>query len=116
MLTGETLEQALKKLVATKQQGTGYRIIPAQFHLTALSAIGALQRGGRYNPRGRLEAIYLSDTPITALQEVEAVAITSAGLIGLRTNPKTILSVDSKYTSKVEAKEGPRQNREHVER
>jgi RES domain-containing protein len=94
MLAGEALARALAKLPTHSFKGTAYRIIPAQYHVSALSGIGSLTRGGRYNPRGKLEALYLAEDPITALQEVEAVRLTSAGLIAAKSSPKTLLSVE----------------------
>jgi RES domain-containing protein len=94
MLQGDALEAALTRLPTQSAEGTAYRVIPAQYHLTALSSVGSLQHGGRYNPRGQLEALYLSDSPITALQEIDAIQQTSSRLIGRKTGPKTLLSVD----------------------
>ncbi len=94
MLEGDALLGALARVPVRPARGVSYRVIPARFHLTALSAIGAYQRGGRYNPRGRLEALYLSESPIVALQEVEAVRGTATQLVGLTFSPKTLLSVE----------------------
>ncbi len=94
MLQGDALEAALTQLPIRSAEGTAYRVIPAQYHLTALSAVGSLRHGGRYNPRDQLEALYLSDSPITALQEIDAIQQTSSRLIGRKTGPKTLLSVD----------------------
>ena len=93
MLSGDALRQALADLPIQPQQGTAYRVIPAQYHLTALSGIGALKHGGRYNPKEQLEALYLSENLVVALQEVNALKQTDRGLVGLATNPKTLLSV-----------------------
>ena len=77
MLREEALKAALDRVPIIAAEGTAYRVIPARHYLTALSSIGSFQRGGRYNPRGRLEALYLSESPITALQEVDAIQQTS---------------------------------------
>ena len=94
MLEGRALQDALSRVEVHPARGVSYRSIPAQYHLTALSAVGALQRGGRYNPRGQLEALYLSESPIVALQEVEAVQGTAPRLVGVTFSPKTLLSVE----------------------
>lgn len=94
MLQGDAQRAALAQAPVGPAQGVAYRVIPARYHLTALAAVGAFQRGGRYNPHGRLEALYLSESPIVALQEVEAVQQTSGQLIGLTFSPKTLLSVE----------------------
>ena len=93
MLSGRELGAALERLPGRPAAGTAYRVIPARFYLTALSAVGARQRGGRYNPKGQLEALYLSESPVVALQEVEALQRTSRELVGLTFSPKTLLSV-----------------------
>lgn len=93
MLDQSELEDALARLPLVPAEGVAYRVIPARHYLTALSAIGSLQRGGRYNPRGKLEALYLSDNPVTALHEVEAIQQTSSHLVGRTFSPKTVLSV-----------------------
>lgn len=98
MLEGDAVAWTLAQVEVRPAQGVSYRVIPARFHLTALSAIGALQRGGRYNPRGQLEALYLSESPIVALQEVEAVQGTTTQLVGLTFSPKTLLSVEYTLT------------------
>jgi RES domain-containing protein len=63
MLAGEALARALAELPSHSFKGTVYRIIPAQYPVSALSGIGALKTGGRYNPRGKLEALYLAEDP-----------------------------------------------------
>lgn len=94
MLKGESLLRALASLPTQHLTGTAYRIIPAQYYLTALSSIGAFKQGGRYNPRGKLEALYLAEDPLTALQEVEAIKFTNAGLFSAKSSPKTLLSIE----------------------
>lgn len=93
MRAGPELADALARLPGRPDAGTAYRAIPARFYLTALSAVGSRQRGGRYNPKGQLEALYLSESPVVALQEVEALQRTSRELVGLTFSPKTLLSV-----------------------
>lgn len=73
MLEGQALKDALSTLEVEEAQGVAFRVIPAQYPVTALFGIGSLKRGGRFNPKGLLEALHLSESPVTALQEVEAI-------------------------------------------
>jgi hypothetical protein len=45
MLAGEALARALAELSIHSFKGTAYRIIPAQYHVSALSGIGSLTMG-----------------------------------------------------------------------
>ena len=62
--------------------------------MTALSSIGSLRTGGRYNVRGRFEALYLASSPVTALREVEVLVETADGLRGVKGPPRILLSVE----------------------
>ncbi|CAN5796649.1 hypothetical protein BH24DEI2_BH24DEI2_03160 [soil metagenome] len=75
--------------------GVAYRLIHARYAATALSSIGSLRTGGRYNPRGAFEVLYLADSPVTALQEVEALVRTRAGLFPVKGPPRILLSVEA---------------------
>lgn len=57
MLSDRELGAALARLPGRPATWTAYRVIPACFYPTALSTVGSCQRGGRYNPRGQLEAL-----------------------------------------------------------
>jgi RES domain-containing protein len=94
MLAGEALENALKDLIPTPWTGVAYRLIPAQFAGTALSSIGSFKRGGRYNPREAFEALYLADTPLTALQEINLIKVTDAAILSAKSSPRLLLSVE----------------------
>ena len=94
MLAGQALEDALASLPTTPWTGTAYRLIPVQFAETALSSIGSFRRGGRYNPKGAFEALYLADTPLTALQEVNLIKVTDAAILGVKSSPRLLLSVE----------------------
>lgn len=74
--------------------GVTYRLIHARYAETALSSIGSLQTGGRYNPRGGFEVLYLADSPVTALQEVEALVKTRSGLFPIKGPPRILISVE----------------------
>ena len=94
MLSGSALEQTLATLALTPWTGVAYRLIPAQFAGTALSSIGSLRRGGRYNPQAMFEALYLADTPFTALQEIKVVRVTDAAILSAKSAPRLLLSVE----------------------
>lgn len=94
MLGGAALEEALQNLTPNPWTGVAYRLIPAQYAGTALSSIGSFRRGGRYNPRGAFEALYLADTPLTALQEINLVRVTDAAILSAKSAPRLLLSVE----------------------
>ena len=94
MLGGKALEQALQNLTPAPWTGVTYRLIPAQYAGTALSSIGSFRRGGRYNPREVFEALYLADTPLTALQEIDLVRVTDAAILSTKSAPRLLLSVE----------------------
>lgn len=94
MLSGTALEQALTNLTLGPWIGVAYRLIPAQFAGTALSSIGSSKRGGRYNPRETFEALYLADTPLTALQEINLIKVTDEAILSAKSSPRLLLSVE----------------------
>lgn len=96
MLTGEELSEALASLPVQQETGVVYRIIHAKYAGSALSSIGSLKFGGRYNPPQAFEALYLASDPVTALQEVNAIIQTESGLLGVKGPPRILLSVDYK--------------------
>lgn len=96
MLIGSELTQALASLSVQAETEVAYRIIHAKYAGSALSSIGSLKFGGRYNPQQTFEALYLASDPVTALQEVNAVVQTESGLLGVKGPPRILLSVDYK--------------------
>jgi RES domain-containing protein len=101
MLTRETLINELKRLTPNIEKGFVFRIIDIKYQTTALSAIGSLKSGGRYNigesfSEQQFSALYASDSPITALQEREILLNSGSGLIPNLTPPYLLLSL--KYT------------------
>jgi RES domain-containing protein len=94
VLPADRLAAAAARVPARPLEGVAFRLIHARFATTALSAIGSLRRGGRYNAPGAFEALYLADSPMTALQEVEALVRTEAGLLGVKGPPRILLSVE----------------------
>ncbi|MFY9781573.1 MAG: RES family NAD+ phosphorylase [Candidatus Baltobacteraceae bacterium] len=67
-----TLTAALERIAPSAFSGYTYRIIDDEFRTDPLSGIGSVIRGGRYNAPRRFEALYSSDSRITALYEIAA--------------------------------------------
>lgn len=94
MLSGQALDTALSLLPTSPLVGVAFRAISVQYASSALSAIGSLKRGGRYNTANEFEVLYISESQVTALQEVGSIVQTSQGLISLRAQSRTILTID----------------------
>ena len=90
----EKLALALRNLQPTSLTQTFFRIIHAKYAATALSAAGSYRFGGRYNPAGAFEVLYLAENPVTALEEVEALLRTNDDLRGVKGPPRIVLSVE----------------------
>jgi RES domain-containing protein len=67
-----TLTTALQIIAPSEFHGYAYRIIDDEFRTDPLSGIGSVIKGGRYNAPGIFEALYSSDSRITALYEIDA--------------------------------------------
>jgi RES domain-containing protein len=102
MLRRDALVAAVQRLPTQPLEGVAFRLILARYAATALSSIGALRTGGRYNVRGRFEALYLASSPVTALREVEALVETADGLRGVQGPPRILLSVDYRLQAVVD--------------
>src|ERR671935_2746166 len=94
MLRRDALARAAQRLPTKPLEGVAFRLILARYAATALSSIGSLRTGGRYNVRGRFEALYLASSPVTALREVEVLVETADGLRGVKGPPRILLSVE----------------------
>jgi hypothetical protein len=98
---------SIKKLIPVLEQvrlstlsGFTFRVIANRSRASPLSAIGALQRGGRYNPPREFTALYTADSQFTALCEVEALFLDDAGeLRGVPRNPDLILTLECSVLS-----------------
>ena len=76
-----------------------YRVIAERWRDSPLSAIGAFERGGRYNAPRTFPVLYSADSPVTALQEVEALFETLDGrLQGVPRDPEIVLTVECRIT------------------
>lgn len=93
------LEKAFSSLPTQTLRQTFFRVIHAKYAATALSAVGSFRFGGRYNPAGQFEALYLADSPVTALEEVVALLRTNNQLQGVKGPPRILLSVDCDLSS-----------------
>jgi RES domain-containing protein len=68
----EMFESVFRKALETAQpfEATTYRAVQDKYRQTPLSAVGSIRVGGRYNPKGVFEALYLAESPEIALGEV----------------------------------------------
>ncbi len=103
----DALVVAVQRLPTSPCQGVAFRLILARYATTALSSIGSLRTGGRYNMPGRFEALYLATSPLTALLEVEALVQTVEGLRGIKGPPRILLSVDYRLQAVADLTELP---------
>jgi RES domain-containing protein len=72
-----------------------YRVIADRWRDTPLSAIGAFERGGRYNAPHTFSVLYTADSQMTALLETEALFTTADGqLRGAPRDPDLILTLE----------------------
>ena len=94
MYPKKELASALLELQPAPLEQTFFRVIHAKYATTALSAVGSYRFGGRYNPAGAFEVLYLADNPVTALEEVEALLRTNDDLRGVKGPPRIVLSVE----------------------
>lgn len=88
------LEDVFDQLARRPLKQTFFKVIHAKYAATALSAVGSYRFGGRYNPAGSFEVLYLADSPVTALEEVEALLRSGEGLRGVKGPPRILLSVE----------------------
>lgn len=74
-------------------EGIAFRAVQEKYRESPLSAVGSIRVGGRYNPKGMFEALYLAETAQSALSEV-AFGITSGGkFINAPHSPYVVLSI-----------------------
>ena len=99
------LENVFEKLLTQPLDQTFFRVIHAKYAATALSAVGSYRFGGRYNSAGSFEVLYLAASPVTALEEVEALLRSGEGLQGVKGPPRILLSVECRLQAVVELTE-----------
>jgi RES domain-containing protein len=72
-----------------------FRVIPDRWRTSPLSALGALERGGRFNAPDAFSVLYTADSQLTALREVEALFVDTDGrLRGVPRNPDLLLTLE----------------------
>ena len=72
-----------------------FRVIADRWRETPMSAIGAFERGGRYNAPRTFPLLYTADSQLTALLETEALFTTADGrLRGTARDPDLILTLE----------------------
>jgi RES domain-containing protein len=63
--------------------GIVWRAIGTRFLGSALASAGSRERGGRFNPPGRFETLYVALSPDTALAERDGILLPTAGIRAL---------------------------------
>lgn len=72
-----------------------YRVIAERWRDSPLSAIGAFERGGRYNAPHTFPVLYSAGSPVTALREAEGLFMTADGqLQGVPRDPELVLTLE----------------------
>lgn len=72
------LLERVAQLEPFTRSGTAFRAVNLRYVNTPLSALGSVMAGGRYNPKGGFEVLYLAENAGTTLREV-AFAASSGG-------------------------------------
>ena len=90
----ERIIQVLERASLVPYADFSYRVIADQWRDSPLSAIGAVQRGGRYNAPYAFPVLYSADSQMTALLEAEALFTTPDGqLQGVPRDPDLLLTI-----------------------
>ncbi len=91
----ERLKTVLHTAPLVTYSGYTYRVIEDRWRNDPLSAIGALQSGGRYNAPGTFSLLYTANSRITAFKETQALFDTGDGqLRDVPRNPELVLTLD----------------------
>jgi len=91
----ERLIPVLERAPLISYPGFSYRVIADKWRDSPLSAIGAVQRGGRYNAPHTFPVLYSADSQLTALLEGEVLFTTADGqLQGVPRDPDLILTIE----------------------
>lgn len=93
MLTGGQRNIALSSLPVVPAVGIASRTVKLKYSNCALSLIGSLKSGGRYNSKNAFEVLYLADSLVTALLEVKAMVSVGTQLITIPGSPRAIFSI-----------------------
>ena len=76
--------------------GTAFRAVNLRYLDTPLSAVGSIKTGGRYNPKGAFEVLYLAENATTTLVEVEFAASSGGRFEAQPKDPYVVFSVQFK--------------------
>lgn len=91
----EKIITVLERAPLTPYTEPSYRVIADRWRDNPLSAIGAFERGGRYNAPRTFPMLYTANTQMTALLEAEALFTTADGqLRGAPRDPDLILTLE----------------------
>jgi len=97
--SAERLLRALENAPVHPFSGFVYRVIAERHRDSALSTIGSIRSGGRYNAPNTFPVLYCADSQITSLLEVEALFATADGqLKGAARDPDLVLSLRCELT------------------
>lgn len=91
----ERLKTVLNAAPLVCYSGYSYRVIEDHWRRDPLSAIGALQNGGRYNAPGAFFLLYTANSRVTALKEIQALFDSTDGqLQDVPRNPELVLTLE----------------------
>jgi len=91
----ERLNATLSTTPLVTYSGYTYRVIEDRWRDDPLSAIGALQNGGRYNAPGTFSVLYTANSRVSAFKETRALFDTEDGqLRDVPRNPELVLTLE----------------------
>lgn len=91
----EKLLPELDRVPLVAYSGFSYRVIADEWRDAPLSAVGAFERGGRYNAPHTFPVLYGADSQMTALLETQALFMTATGqLRGVPRDPDLMLTLE----------------------
>lgn len=90
------LRQGLQQLPCRALEGIAFRATQSRYLGTPLSAVGSILAGGRYNPKGLFEVLYLSENAETTLREVGFASSVEGQFAAQPIKPYLLLSVKFK--------------------
>ena len=91
----EKIIAVLERAPLTAYSEPSYRLIAERWRDAPMSALGAFERGGRYNAPHTFPVLYTADSQMTALLEAEALFTTADGkLRGAPRDPDLILTLE----------------------
>ena len=73
--------------------GTAFRAVNLRYVETPLSAVGSILTGGRYNPKGAFEVLYLAENATTTLLEVQFAASSGGHFQAEPKDPYVVFSI-----------------------